>query len=317
MDFDLRQWLLILGAVFIASVVLHGYFRARTRRWNRSDDSADSDIRVKLDRGFRNRSGEVSDEDDIRLLRALPNGGARVVSTSEPESPSALPEPPDAEPVEPVKEPDEEPAEGLVEEVDEEPAEEPDAEPVEEPVGESVEVEEAVEELVDEPIEVEEAVEESAPVSPVPISEKTEEKLVVMQVMATDAPFAGQALLELLLDAGMTHGEMNIFHKPGASGESLFSLASAVEPGVFDMASMKDFSTPGVTLFMSVHKLSDPISVLEDMHSLARSISLELGGEIFDETRSVMTPQTIEHCRQSIMEFQRRHSLGPSEQDSL
>ncbi|MEP3563426.1 MAG: cell division protein ZipA, partial [Marinobacter sp.] len=31
-----------------------------------------------------------------------------------------------------------------------------------------------------------------------------------------------------------------------------------------------------------------------------------MGGELKDERRSVMTPQTIEHCRQRIREFERK-----------
>ncbi|MEC7377990.1 MAG: cell division protein ZipA, partial [Pseudomonadota bacterium] len=31
-----------------------------------------------------------------------------------------------------------------------------------------------------------------------------------------------------------------------------------------------------------------------------------LGGDLKDERRSVMTPQTIEHCRQRIREFERK-----------
>ena len=44
------------------------------------------------------------------------------------------------------------------------------------------------------------------------------------------------------------------------------------------------------------------------MLSVANSIAQELNGEVRDETRSVMTPQTKEHCRQSITEFLFKHS---------
>ena len=71
---------------------------------------------------------------------------------------------------------------------------------------------------------------------------------------------------------------------------------------------MNNFTTPGVTLFMRVHELGDPVRALDDMLVVADAIALELGGEVRDETRSVMTPQTIEHCRQSIREFQFKHS---------
>ena len=130
---------------------------------------------------------------------------------------------------------------------------------------------------------------------------------IVVHVLALGEPFPGQALLEILLEAGMTFGSMDIFHRQAGS-EVQFSLANAVEPGTFDVTSMNNFTTPGVTLFIRVHELGDPVRALDDMLVVADAIALELGGEVRDETRSVMTPQTIEHCRQSIREFQFKHS---------
>jgi cell division protein ZipA len=43
------------------------------------------------------------------------------------------------------------------------------------------------------------------------------------------------------------------------------------------------------------------------MLETAQCLASNLGGEVLDEQRSVMRPQTIEHCRQQIREFERRH----------
>ena len=61
-------------------------------------------------------------------------------------------------------------------------------------------------------------------------------------------------------------------------------------------------------MFMRVHELRQPVVDLDEMLAVADAIALELGGEVRDETRSVMTPQTIEHCRESIREFQFKHA---------
>jgi len=42
------------------------------------------------------------------------------------------------------------------------------------------------------------------------------------------------------------------------------------------------------------------------MVAAARKLAHELGGELKDDQRSVMTAQTIEHYRQRIVEFERR-----------
>ena len=71
MDFDLRQWLLILGPVIIIGVLLHGYLRMR---------AGQNEIKMQLDKSFVSQVDESSDVDDLNLLKAeLPNGGGRVI----------------------------------------------------------------------------------------------------------------------------------------------------------------------------------------------------------------------------------------------
>ena len=62
-------------------------------------------------------------------------------------------------------------------------------------------------------------------------------------------------------------------------------------------------------MFMGVHELMDPEQVYNELINVAIVLSEELGGTIKDQTRSVMTTQTIEYCRQEIRDFQFRHSV--------
>jgi cell division protein ZipA len=287
-DFDLRQWLLILGPIFIIGVLLHGYFRMR---------SGQNDIKMKLDRSFLSRQGEDHVVDDLSLFKAeLPNGGARLLDASDVplltdsvELPSisatssvdlpktdSLP----ASTPEPIPEPEKSAIDHSVDEV---PAKAPPARKAPK-------------------IEEDQSDEETA----API--RKPEMFVVIYVLALDEPFLGQGLVEVMLDSGMTFGEMDIFHQLNDRGAQLFSLASAVEPGTFDLSSLDQFSTPGISLFMRVHELAAPLQVLDSMLSVANRVAQELNGEVRDETRSVMTPQTIEHCRQSLTEFLYKHS---------
>jgi len=140
------------------------------------------------------------------------------------------------------------------------------------------------------------------------------EEVLIVNVMApTGEQFRGDALLDSLVSAGLRFGDMNIFHRyEGAKGGGpiLFSLANMVKPGVFDLDTMADFTTPGVSLFMTLPLEDrvelDNVEVFDEMLEAARAIALELGGELKDENRSVMTRQTQEHCRQRIHEFERK-----------
>ena len=306
MDYDLRQWLLILGPVFVIGVLLHGYLRMR---------SGQNDIKMKLDRRFLSRQGDEHNVDDLSLFKAeLPNGGARLVDPKvvtpgndapllmdSVELPSIsatssvdLPEPGPL----PVSTPE------PITESYKEPREEPIAEPEESAMGPSVDAVPAKAPPARRAPRIEEDQSTEKIAEPI----RKPEMFVVIYVLALDEPFLGQGLVEVLLNSGMTFGEMDIFHQLDDQGAQLFSLASAVEPGTFNLSSLDQFSTPGISLFMRVHELEAPLQVLDSMLSVADRVAQELNGEVRDETRSVMTPQTIEHCRQSVTEFLYKHS---------
>ncbi|MGE0624669.1 MAG: cell division protein ZipA [Pseudomonadales bacterium] len=139
--------------------------------------------------------------------------------------------------------------------------------------------------------------------APVPV-----EELIVMNVLAAvDAPYTGDELFTALRSCGLKFGDMNIFHRVEPLTKAVqYSVASAVEPGTFDMAEMESIRCPGLCMFMQLPGPEDPSAAFEDMLSVARSVTRELGGDVKDEHRNVMTPQTVEHYRQRIVDFSRR-----------
>ncbi|MEM8766785.1 MAG: cell division protein ZipA [Pseudomonadota bacterium] len=134
------------------------------------------------------------------------------------------------------------------------------------------------------------------------------EELVVMNVLAeSDRPYTGDELFAALRTCGLKFGDMNIFHRVEPLTKSVqYSVASAVEPGTFDMADMEAIRCPGLCLFMQLPGPEEPLAAFEDMLSVARSIVGSLGGELRDEHRNIMTAQTVEHYRQRIVDFSRR-----------
>lgn len=146
--------------------------------------------------------------------------------------------------------------------------------------------------------------------SPVP-------EVVALHVMApVGAPFRGDDLLGELMANELRYGSMKIFHRHQAAegvGPILFSLANSVKPGTFDLNTMSDFSTPGVSFFMALDDVDDPSDAFEQMLGAAYNLSEGLGGELKDESRSAFTRQTEDHCRQRIKEFERRRLYRSTE----
>ena len=135
-------------------------------------------------------------------------------------------------------------------------------------------------------------------------------EVIVINVLArSDDEFTGAALKKLFEACGLEFGDMDIYHRHEAADTTSpvqFSVANAVEPGTFKPKDMPTLTTPGISFFMSMPGPSNSLQAFEFMLETAQCVVRNLGGELKDERRSVMTPQTIEHCRQRIREFDRK-----------
>lgn len=135
------------------------------------------------------------------------------------------------------------------------------------------------------------------------------EEVLIINVMAHKGEmFKGGDLLDIVLQCGMRYGNMDIFHRHSdAKGEGalLFSMANMVKPGTFDLDSIEEFETPGISLFMTLPINADSMQSFDLMADTARAIAETLNGELKDEQRSVMTRQTLDHCRERIRNFER------------
>jgi cell division protein ZipA len=136
------------------------------------------------------------------------------------------------------------------------------------------------------------------------------QEVIVINVLArNNEDFKGAALKDLFEACGLEFGDMDIYHRHEANDTNSpvqFSVASAVEPGTFRPEHMNDLTTPGISFFMSMPGPSNILQAFDFMLETAQCVVRNLGGELKDERRSVMTPQTAEHCRQRIREFERK-----------
>lgn len=151
------------------------------------------------------------------------------------------------------------------------------------------------------------------PATAKPAAPSQPEEVIVMHVVAAkDAMFDGEVLVQQLLAANMRHGAMKIFHRferPEQHQGVLFSMANMVKPGYFELDHMNAFETPGVTFFLTLPCPGGALYAYDLMVDTARKLSKALGGEMRDETQSMITSQTVEHYRQRVMEFERKQRM--------
>ena len=131
--------------------------------------------------------------------------------------------------------------------------------------------------------------------------------IITFYVMAEEEkPFSGYELLQAILSIGARFGEHQIFHRhqeKTGHGPVLFSIASAVKPGTFDLSKMGGFSTPGLSLFFCVGDVEDPVTVYELMLQTAGQLVEDLGGHVLDEYRQLLTPTKVVTQRHKLREY--------------
>lgn len=137
--------------------------------------------------------------------------------------------------------------------------------------------------------------------------------IILSVVMPANQQMLGAALLPSLLTLGLKYGEMNIFHRHednAGKGKVTFSLANIMNPGSFDLDSMENFATRGVSLFMTLPNAGDSLSVFNQMLNAAKQLAQEFNAQIIDDKRNVMTKQTEQHYLSKIREFDRKSRIA-------
>jgi len=139
----------------------------------------------------------------------------------------------------------------------------------------------------------------------------SKQKIVTLRIVARESgAFPGDDLVLSLRGIGLRHGKFGIFHRHDGNdeGKVIFSAASLVEPGSFDLANIKEQEIPGISLFMILPGPVDGASGFDLMMSAARALSQSLNAELLDESGSTLSIQRERYLREEIIQYE--HSAG-------
>ena len=140
---------------------------------------------------------------------------------------------------------------------------------------------------------------------------KGDQKIVTLRIIArNNGSFPGDDLVLSLRGIGMRHGKFGIFHRHEGNDDSqvIFSAASLVEPGSFDLANIKEQEIPGISLFMVIPGPVDGAEGFDLMMSAARALAQTLDAELLDESGSTLSIQRERYMREEIIQFE--HAPG-------
>lgn len=138
-------------------------------------------------------------------------------------------------------------------------------------------------------------------------SENTPQKIVTVRIVAHEKKsFAGDELILSMRGIGLRHGKFGIFHRYDGNDESrtVFSAASLVEPGSFDLQNIKGQEIPGISLFLVLPGPVECVEAFDLMLAAARALTQSLDGELLDESGSTLSIQRERYLREEIIQFQ-------------
>lgn len=140
--------------------------------------------------------------------------------------------------------------------------------------------------------------------------EDVPQKIVTLRLVARDGgAFRGDELILTMRGIGLRHGKFGVFHRFDGSDadKTIFSVASLVEPGSFDLAKIKEQKIPGISLFLVLPGPVDGVEAFDLMMVAARALAQTLDGELLDESGSTLSIQRERYMREEIIQFQ--HSV--------
>ena len=298
-DLTIRDWMVIIGVLLIMAVLLDAWRRVRSER-------SEKYSRVKVDLSDPSDNETASSDEDLAWLKELPNGGGRVVERGDllraAGHRSTAPAQTEASATEPGQVDQSEHGQQQIDPADE-------VEPMIAGLSAGNEESENLDWL-DGMAAQEPTATKPEPDEPGMLPRDVDPEVFMLNVVARNAHgFKGADILHILLACDLRFGDMNFFHRhefEAGKGAIQFSVANMMQPGVFDIDNMAEFNTPGLVFFLTLPGPEDMMMAFDYMLETAQAVSRNLGGDVLDESRSVLTKQTLEHCRQQIRDLERR-----------
>jgi cell division protein ZipA len=143
--------------------------------------------------------------------------------------------------------------------------------------------------------------------------DSVDQKIVTLRLVAHNrGSFKGDELILSMRGIGLRRGKFGIFHRFDGDDESpvIFSAASLVEPGHFDIENLKEQTFPGISLFLILPGPVEGAEAFDLMIAAARTLAQSLDGELLDESGSTLSIQRERYMREEIVQFEHSHKVA-------
>jgi len=141
------------------------------------------------------------------------------------------------------------------------------------------------------------------------------QKIVALRLVGNSATacFDGAELRQALEAEGLVFGRYHIFHREVDDKQLLFSVASLIEPGSFELQDMSTLELPGVSLFAVLPGAIEGIHVVDELVACGRRMAARLNGVLQDERRQPLTAVRVMELRDEVESFERSLFSGDND----
>ncbi|AZR26311.1 cell division protein ZipA [Xanthomonas vasicola pv. arecae] len=113
---------------------------------------------------------------------------------------------------------------------------------------------------------------------------------------------------------GLVFGHMNVFHRLVEGHPErgpIFSMASILKPGSFDMANIRELQTPAIAFFLTLPAPMTALDAWEKMLPTVQRMAELLDGVVLDDSRNALGRQRVAHIRDELRAYDRQHQAPP------
>ncbi|HEL7629837.1 TPA: cell division protein ZipA [Stenotrophomonas maltophilia] len=124
----------------------------------------------------------------------------------------------------------------------------------------------------------------------------------------------GEDIVVAAEKTGLVFGHMNVFHRLVEGHPErgpIFSMASIMKPGSFDMANIRAMETPAIAFFLTLPAPLTALDAWEKMLPTVQRMAELLDGVVLDDSRNALGRQRIAHIRDELRAYDRQHQAPP------
>jgi len=141
------------------------------------------------------------------------------------------------------------------------------------------------------------------------------DKIVSLYVAARAGQvLRGEDIVVAAEKTGLVFGYMNVFHRlleGHPERGPVFSMASIMKPGSFDMARIREMETPAIAFFLTLPAPLTALDAWEKMLPTVQRMAELLDGVVLDDSRNALGRQRIAHIRDELRAYDRQHQAPP------